>query len=136
MRSLGGALATVSGRPLREIDALLGTRRRRAAGLAWRGASRSGGHATLASSRCRSDGLDAARERAVEVAAAIPGLLVEDKGGAIALHYRAAPDAETRRAPRRDRMLDARRRRLRALHGKCVIELKPATPTRAPRSPR
>jgi trehalose 6-phosphate phosphatase len=120
---LGGALAPVSGRPLRDVDALLGLDGA-AAGL--HGAELRGpGGATLAMPIMQND-LDAALQRAVEAAASISGVLVEDKGGAIALHYRAAPDAEldVRRAA--IAMLDAAGEGYELLHGKCVIELKPA----------
>ena len=66
----------------------------------------------------RTHRLQSARTRAAELAAAIPGVLVEDKGAAIALHYRAVPQAEVGRAPRSGR--DARTRRpdrLRFMHG-------------------
>jgi trehalose 6-phosphate phosphatase len=121
---LGGALAPVSGRPVRDIDALLdlgGT----AAGL--HGAELRGPDGAALAAPILHEGLDAARRRAVEAAAAIPGLLVEDKGGAIALHYRAAPDAEldVRRAA--TAMLDAAGDGYELLHGKLVIELKPAS---------
>jgi trehalose 6-phosphate phosphatase len=120
---LGGALAPVSGRPIRDIDALLdlgGT----AAGL--HGAELRGPDGAALAAPILHEGLDAARSRAVEAAAAIPGVLVEDKGGAIALHYRAAPDAEldVRRAA--SEMLDAAGDGYELLHGKLVIELKPA----------
>jgi trehalose 6-phosphate phosphatase len=120
---LGGALAPVSGRALRDIDALLGLDGA-AAGL--HGAELRGPRGTALATPILAEGLDAARERAVEAAAAIAGVLVEDKGGAIALHYRAAPDAEldVRRAA--IAMLDAAGDGFELLHGKCVIELKPA----------
>src|SRR5699024_652897 len=88
---LGGALAPVSGRPLRDIDALLGLDGA-AAGL--HGAELRGPDGAALAAPILHEGLAAARRRAVEAAASIAGVLVEDKGGAIALHYRAAPDAE------------------------------------------
>jgi len=120
---LGGALAPISGRPLRDIDALLGLGGA-AAGL--HGAELRGPNDTALAAPIVHEGLDAARQRAVAAAASIDGVLVEDKGGAIALHYRAAPDAEldVRRAA--IAMLDAAGDGYALLHGKCVIELKPA----------
>jgi len=53
-------------------------------------------------------------------------VLVEDKGGAIALHYRAAPDAELEVRRAAIEMLDAAGDGYELLHGKLVIELKPA----------
>jgi len=121
---LGGALAPVSGRPLRDIDALLGLDGA-AAGL--HGAELRDPRGAPLTAPIFAEGLAAARERAIEAAAQIPGVLVEDKGGAIALHYRAAPHAEldVRRAA--IAMLDAAGDGYNLLHGKCVIELKPAS---------
>jgi len=120
---LGGALAPVSGRPLRDIDALLGLDGA-AAGL--HGAELRGPDGAALAAPILHEGLAAARTRAVEAAASIAGVLVEDKGGAIALHYRAAPDAEldVRRAA--VAMLDAAGDGYELLHGKLVIELKPS----------
>jgi len=120
---LDGALAPISGRPLREIDALLGLGGA-AAGL--HGAELRGPKDATLAAPILHEGLGPARKRAVEAAASIAGVLVEDKGGAIALHYRAAPDAEldVRRAA--IAMLDAAGDGYELLHGKCVIELKPA----------
>ena len=120
---LGGALAPISGRRLRDVDALIGLGGA-AAGL--HGAELRGPRDATLAAPIANEGLEAARKRAVEAAAAIPGVLVEDKGGAIALHYRAAPDTEldVRRAA--IAMLDAAGDGYALLHGKCVIELKPA----------
>jgi len=120
---LGGALAIVSGRPIREIDALLALDDVAAAGL--HGAElRAEGQATLAQP-VPNPRLDPVRVRAAEIAAAIPGVLVEDKGGAIALHYRLVPDAEaaTREAALGLLMLAGSDYEL--IHGKAVVELKP-----------
>lgn len=86
---LGGALALVSGRPLLELDRLFSPRRFPAAGLhgqQFRGIAASqpvrGGEA-LSELRC-----DAAL-----LARRYPGVLVEDKGANLAIHWRAVPDA-------------------------------------------
>lgn len=120
---VGGALAIVSGRPIREIDALLALDDVAAAGL--HGAElRAEGRVTLAQP-LPNPRLDPVRARAVEIAAALPGVLVEDKGGAIALHYRTAPEAEdaTRNAALDLLLLAGADYEL--IHGKSVVELKP-----------
>jgi trehalose 6-phosphate phosphatase len=120
---LGGALAIVSGRPIREIDALLALDDVAAAGL--HGAElRSKGHATLAQP-VPDPRLDPVRARAVEIAAALPGVLVEDKGGAIALHYRTAPDAEDATRLAALDLLTLAGADYELIHGKAVVELKP-----------
>lgn len=86
---LGGALALVSGRPLPELDHLFAPRLFPAAGLhgqQFRG--------VVAPHAVRSgDALSALRHEAALLAQRHPGVLVEDKGANLALHWRAAPDA-------------------------------------------
>ena len=86
---LGGALALVSGRPLAELDRLFSPREFPAAGLhgqQFRG--------VVAPQPVRSgDALSALRLEAALLAERHPGVLVEDKGANLALHWRAAPDA-------------------------------------------
>ena len=120
---LGGALALVSGRTIETVDALLHPLRLPVAGI--HGVMRRDGSG-------RMHGLDATEplvERARAALAAFahdrPGVVLEDKGIALALHYRLAPEQET----------DARAAVARALatlgpafeiqHGKMVLELKP-----------
>lgn len=86
---LDGALALVSGRPLSELDTLFSPRLFPAAGLhgqQFRGVVdpqpvRSG------------DALAALRQEAHLLAERHPGVLVEDKGANLALHWRVAPQA-------------------------------------------
>ncbi len=88
--ALGGALAIVSGRPVAELDRLLGDFRPSSAGKhghEWR--MRTGIEATLPPSR---ETLDSARAAARELAANLPGVRLEDKGTAFALHYRSRPE--------------------------------------------
>jgi trehalose 6-phosphate phosphatase len=120
---LGGALAIVSGRPIREIDALLALHDVAAAGL--HGAElRAEGHATLAEP-APNPRLDPVRVRAIEIASAIPGVLVEDKGGAIALHYRAVPAAESATREAAHGLLLLAGSDYELIYGKSVVELKP-----------
>jgi trehalose 6-phosphate phosphatase len=121
---LHGALAPLSGRPLSDLDALLALPSIAGAGL--HGAElRAPGWQSTAMQRLNPE-LDAARARASEVAAAHAGVIIEDKGAAIALHYRAAPEAEivVRRAA--IDMLDSAGPDFELLQGDHVIELKPA----------
>ena len=86
---LGGALALVSGRPLAELDRLFSPQRFPAAGLhgqQFRG--------VVAPQPVRSgDALSALRHEAELFAERHPGVLVEDKGANLALHWRTAPHA-------------------------------------------
>lgn len=120
---LGGALAPLSGRSLADVDALLGLQDAATAGLHGVELRAYGGDGLA---QPIVDGrLAPVRTRALEIAAAIPGLLVEDKGAAIALHYRAVPDAEidTRRAA--IGLLELAGADYELVQGKSVIELKP-----------
>ncbi len=89
-KSFGGALALVSGRLVATLDTMLSPLQLPASGLYGLERRDSGGvvHRKVASMPA----LDAARASVVEFAAAHPDLLVEDKGTAIALHYRRIPE--------------------------------------------
>lgn len=89
-RRLEGALALVSGRSIATLDALLAPPAMPAAGL--HGLERRHGRRGH-----RAPAIPAAlalvRTEATRVAARFPGAVVEDKGAALALHWRAAPAA-------------------------------------------
>jgi trehalose 6-phosphate phosphatase len=118
---LGGRLAIVSGRAIRDLERYLSCQ-----GLAVSGSHglelrlTDGSFVPLAAPR----GLDRARERVTRFAGAAPGLLVEDKPFSVALHYR--------RAPEREPQVHAFMARLAAVtglvvqQGKMVTELRPA----------
>lgn len=84
---LEGRLAIVSGRPLEEIDSLLAPLVLPAAGV--HGMQRRGADAVV---RCAPlPALAAAHACALALAARHPGVWVEEKYGALAVHYRQAP---------------------------------------------
>ena len=88
--ALDGAFAIVSGRPLDQLDRLFGDFRPFGAGKhghEWRSGDRV--DTTLAPAR---ETLEAARAAANALAAALPGVRLEDKGTAFALHYRDKPE--------------------------------------------
>ena len=119
---LDGALALVSGRPLQGIDALFAPLRLNAAGL--HGLERRSGRGTLDAPEAPA-ALARVREDADQLARQWPGVVVEDKGATLALHWRAAPAA---RDPLRD-FADAALPRLpgyQLQHGNQVVELRPA----------
>lgn len=91
---LEGAVALVSGRPLEQLDALFAPLRLPAAGL--HGHQVRDADGTLHDSRAdtsTSEWLHALHSQATRFAHGIPGVLVEDKGPALALHWRSAPEA-------------------------------------------
>lgn len=123
LRRLGpafdGAVALVSGRPITGLDRLFDPLRLPTAGL--HGLERR--DATGALHNVAGDaGLADLREPLDVFAAAHPGVLVEDKGPALVLHYRRAPAAE---AAARHLVTDLAKAhgRLRVLDGKMMIEI-------------
>jgi trehalose 6-phosphate phosphatase len=119
---LDGALALVSGRPLEGLDRLFAPLRLPAAGL--HGLERRS-DASCAPAPPPAAALAAVHREAIGIAAAFPGALVEDKGVALGLHWRAAPGAmDALRA-----FAEAALPRLpgyRLQHGDHVVELRPA----------
>lgn len=87
---LDGALAVLSGRSLREIDALLGLPGA-AAGLHGAELRRADGITILATRA--GPALATLRVRAAALVSMLPGVIIEAKSNAIALHYRSVPDA-------------------------------------------
>jgi len=86
---LHGALALVSGRPLAQLDELFAPLRLPAAGLHGAQLRRSGNDATPSAETAQ--WLHELHQRAMHFAHAHPGVLVEHKGQALALHWRNAP---------------------------------------------
>lgn len=86
-----GAVAVVSGRPIREIDHFLAPLVLSVAGV--HGAERRRADGTLAHQAVQP--MQAVREAVQALARAHPALAVETKRGAIALHYRQAPQLQS-----------------------------------------
>ncbi|WP_051101897.1 trehalose-phosphatase [Solimonas variicoloris] len=119
-RLLGGALAIVSGRPLRQIDEHL-------LPLQLPGAGQHGAelrvHGNATPQRRAWPGVAAMAADVVSRFGNDPQLLVEAKGAAVALHYRAAPErAELCQTSMREL---AARHGLDVLVGKMVVEARP-----------
>jgi trehalose 6-phosphate phosphatase len=115
---LSGALAFVSGRSLDSIDRLFAPFRPAAIG------AHGGEIRGLDGSIARSQPLpDSVRDIFVGLAGNIPGLLLEDKKCALALHYRLAPEARpvlTSAMEKHARLFETEK--VHILHGKAVIE--------------
>jgi len=121
---LGGALAVISGRPIAEIDHFLDPLRLPAAGL--HGLE----HRTALGADVIRDAPTGAIETlksALEASGLLAdGVFLENKGVALAVHYRANPAREAQvRSAMRDAV--ARLDDLHLVEGKMVIEAKPAT---------
>jgi trehalose 6-phosphate phosphatase len=120
---LGDALALLSGRPLSQLDALFDWNRHAAAGL-------HGAELRTPDGRKRStgesDGFGRVRSRATELVAATPGVILEDKRLALALHYRHAPAAREEAERIAQTLLHDAGDRYAIQRGDHVLELKPA----------
>lgn len=120
---LDGALALVSGRSIRTLDALFSPYRFAAAGI--HGCERREANGCILRPEIDADRFAATRAALSQWAARHPGTLLEDKGYALGLHYRQAPSFE-------NAALDAVLEVLPRLpthelqRGKFVFELRPA----------
>ena len=123
-RVSGGALALVSGRSISDLEDLLGAQRmplagqhglerRDAAGRLWI-------HAAPPGVKC------AIKEALAPVLARHPGLLLEDKGLTLALHYRQAPHLAAYAHRLMTRLMQEAGNGLELQKGKRVVEIKPA----------
>ena len=123
-RSTGGAVALISGRSITDIDRLFPGAHLPAAGQ--HGMERRDAAGRLSRHAFPSQELDAARRRLADAVARHPGLLLEDKGLSLALHYRRAP----RLAGYVHRLVHSLMRPLGTrycfLPGKRIVEMKPA----------
>ncbi len=118
---LGGALALISGRGIADLDRLFSPLKLRAAGL--HGLERRGGDGVL-ENLGEAHLLDRLRGPLSELTDRYPGLLLEDKGLAMALHYRQAPDAEQEIKSFIAKLVADGEEPLTVLHGKMVVEVK------------
>jgi trehalose 6-phosphate phosphatase len=124
--ALGGAVALISGRPLVQLDGFLGTLHLPAAGVHGMQRRRADGRI-----RVHPDEPPAPLVLTLRaLARRHPGLLVEPKPGAIALHYRAAPElAELCRHTMASALLEAPGWAM--LQGHSVVEAKPSRVSKA-----
>lgn len=121
---LGGALAVISGRPLAELGHLLvgytgaaagihGLERRSTSGVTQRPAP--------------DPALDLVWPAVRQFAAVTQGVLIEDKGLAIAIHYRGRPELADACRRIAEQAVILSEDRLAMLAGKMVVELRPRT---------
>jgi trehalose 6-phosphate phosphatase len=123
-RATGGALALVSGRPLAGIDVLFHPLKLPIAGQ--HGAERRDAQGKRHRHQFRVEALHRAAAPVRKFVARNEGLVFEDKGASVALHYRLAPQLE---AAARSVIEDAVKQADGAVElqlGKMVYELKPA----------
>jgi trehalose 6-phosphate phosphatase len=124
-RQRGGALALVSGRPLDELDRLFRPWRGAAAGLHGIERRRTDGAIDHRIDPGAAAALDLVRPRLAALAGVGGGLILEDKGATVALHYRAAPDQAAEILAAAEALQREGGAALRLISGKMVVEFQP-----------
>ena len=117
---LQGAIAVISGRPIEQIDDFLEPLQLAVAGV--HGAERRGADGQM--HLLHTHPLDVVEAQACALAAQHPGLLVENKRGSLALHYRQRPDLEELCVSTLQKAVEESPG-LTLLRGKMVVEAKP-----------
>ena len=117
---LQGAVAVISGRPIAQLDAFLQPLALPAAGV--HGAERRSADGQM--HLLNTHPLDHVEDAARELAALHPALIVENKRGSLALHYRMAPELEDLCVRTMQRAV-AESPGVALLRGKMVVEAKP-----------
>jgi trehalose 6-phosphate phosphatase len=123
------AMALISGRPLATLDRLFSPFRFPAAGL--HGVERRDARGIVCQAVVDTAGLDQARALLAARLVACPGLLIEDKGLALALHYRSNPGLEPVAGEMMAAALALAGEAWHLQPGKAVIELKPRMANKA-----
>jgi trehalose 6-phosphate phosphatase len=124
---LDGALALVSGRSIADLDALLSPLRLPLAGV--HGAEHRDGSGETRSQASPAIP-DTVREHMNALADSDPGLILEDKGSSLALHYRQAPDKEPMIRGDLEEIFTRLGQDFVLQDGKMVLELRPAGATK------
>lgn len=119
---LGGAIAVVSGRPIEQIDSFLQPLRLPAAGL--HGLEQRGNSGGGVVSSSPDNQISRLAHHIAGSGLLEKGVVMEDKGPALALHYRAVPDMEAEVVDFMSRTLSLLPN-LHMVHGKMVAEAKP-----------
>ncbi|MBV8341939.1 MAG: trehalose-phosphatase [Gammaproteobacteria bacterium] len=119
-----GALALVSGRSIDSLDALFAPLRLPASGV--HGVEVRGADGVCRRRSTSPRALEAARPLLTELTRLAPGLFLEDKHSALALHYRQAPQLELQLASAAQAIARRIGDGLQVLRGNLVLELAPA----------
>jgi trehalose 6-phosphate phosphatase len=120
-----GALALISGRPLTELDGFFQPWRGAAAGLHGIERRRADGVLDGVVDSDSAAALARIRPRLVALAGGQNGLILEDKGRTLALHYRAVPEREAEIRAFAEGLERETGTALRLVPGKMVVELQP-----------
>jgi len=119
----GGALALISGRAIVELDQLFAPNVFAAAGL--HGLERRSFRGQVTRPHVDSELLNPSRERLNQLTTQYRGLLLEDKGTALALHFRLAPEREAIVQASMAELMTNLSDGFTLRKGKCVLEITP-----------
>jgi len=122
-RACDGAIALITGRPIAAVDALFAPLQLPVAGV--HGFERRNAQGHYFRPGFVGAGLSYLRSEVTALAQALPGVLLEDKGCAFALHYRQAPNLEDTVRLRLARLVSAALPAFELLDGDHVVEVKP-----------
>lgn len=118
-----GALALISGRPLSQLDDLFRPWYGPAAGL--HGVERRRANGSIAAATAGTEAISRLRPKLSRLANSGSGLVFEDKGASLALHYRRAPEREVEILAFAERLHGDAVADLRLIKGKMIVELVP-----------
>lgn len=118
-----GAVAFVSGRTIDDLDALLAPHRFAIAGL--HGVERRRADGRELPSLVEARELDPLRDKLAAFAAARPGIVLEDKQLALAVHFRQVPERADEVAELGTELAESLPEGWDSLHGNHVLEIKP-----------
>ncbi|MEJ0098408.1 MAG: trehalose-phosphatase [Pseudomonadota bacterium] len=121
----GGALAIISGRPIRDIDACFEPLRFAAAGI--HGLERRDANGVVMTQPVDATRLHEVARQLRKELEDMPMSLLEDKGASLALHWRRAPQDAPALRRLATHMLQQLGSAFRLLEGNCVVELLPRT---------
>ncbi|MFO7304086.1 MAG: trehalose-phosphatase [Gammaproteobacteria bacterium] len=125
---LEGALALVSGRTIADLDRLFAPLRLCASGV--HGAERRGPDGRLIREPLDLSGLHSVREELAAYARSHQGILLEDKGYALAVHFRLAPQLADSVHALTKRIVERLGPQYVLQAGKCVYEIRPSATTK------
>src|SRR6202035_5172373 len=120
-----GALALISGRPLVQLDELFQPWHGAAAGLHGIERRRTDGSLDCILDSASEAALGLIRPKLAALAADGSGLVLEDKGGTLARHYRAVPEREAEIRSYAETLRAEAGAALRLIAGKMVVEFQP-----------
>jgi trehalose 6-phosphate phosphatase len=127
-KAAGGAVAIISGRAVADIDRMLEPLKLPVAGV--HGLERRGADGGIVRATLPEGLLAETRSRLQALARLHPGLLIEEKPGSVALHFRRRPELEPQCLEVARSIMETQKE-LQVLHGKMVIEFKAGRATKA-----